>query len=150
LLKKLADEPIDRVYTSDLQRAAETADAVARSYATQPIAKPALREIRFGEWEGLTWKEIEERDYEYSRRWVAAYPNMPAPGGEEFQAFQRRILDEVEQLAVLAADRSVAVVTHAGVMRVVLQALCGLDGQTAWARTESYCSSFRYSPESCL
>ena len=73
--------------------------------------RPALREIGFGQWEGLTWKEIERRDDAYARRWITEYPRLPAPDGENFRDFERRVLDEVkfmfmEAEAEVAASRS--------------------------------------------
>ena len=64
--------------------------------------RPALREINFGQWEGLTWEEIEGRDEAYARRWIAEYPRLPAPDGEDFRDFERRVLDEVRFLSIEA------------------------------------------------
>jgi alpha-ribazole phosphatase/probable phosphoglycerate mutase len=144
LLKTLHAEPIDAVCTSDLQRAATTADALAKAFACPSSTTSALREINFGEWEGLTWPEIETKDAAYAREWSNAYPNLPAPGGESFDAFQARVLAEVHHLLTLNGGGCFAVVTHGGVIRVVLRALCGLDEREAWEQTKSYCGFFRY------
>ncbi|HEY1648233.1 MAG TPA: histidine phosphatase family protein [Terracidiphilus sp.] len=146
LLKTLKSESIDAVYASDLSRSLTTADAIGRAFGLSPIAIPGLREIGFGEWEGLTWPEIETRDRDYARRWSDAYPNLPAPGGESFEAFQSRVLIEVKRLIAMTSQRCATVITHAGVMRVVLHSLCGLDEQEAWERTNAYCGFFRYQP----
>jgi broad specificity phosphatase PhoE len=144
LLKALNTGPIDAVYTSDLQRAITTADALAKAFACPSATTSALREINFGEWEGLTWPEIETKDAVYAREWSEAYPDLHAPGGESFDAFQARVLDEVHHLLTFNDDGCFAVVTHAGVMRVVLRALCGLDEKEAWERTKLYCGFFKY------
>jgi len=144
LLKALTPKPIDAVYTSDLQRAVTTADALANAFACPSSTTSALREINFGEWEGLTWPEIETKDAAYARDWSNAYPNLPAPGGESFGAFQARVLAEVHHLLTLNGEGCFAVVTHAGVMRVVLRTLCGLDEKEAWERTRLYCGFFKY------
>ena len=80
----------------------------------------------------------------YARKWSEAYPLLPAPRGESFEAFQLRIMVELKYLLTLLDQSCFAIVTHAGVMRVVLRELCGLDEQDAWERTRSYCSFFRY------
>lgn len=139
--------PIDAVYTSDLQRAVTTADALAKAFATPFMLAPQLREMDFGEWETLTWQQVEQRDSVYARKWSEAYPNLPTPGGECFAHFRDRVLDAVDQLARLDNRKQIAVVTHAGVMRTVLTALCGLEEQEAWARTRFYCSYFQYTRE---
>jgi broad specificity phosphatase PhoE len=144
LLKALEGEWIDGIYTSDLHRAMTTANAIGRTLGLLPAPIPGLREIGFGDWEGLSWKEIECRDPAYAQQWSEQYPNLPAPGGEPFEAFQARVLTEVKHLLAVSFHRSAAVITHAGVMRVVLRSLCGLEEAEAWERTREYCSFFRY------
>ena len=144
LIERLRTEPIDAVYASDLSRSLTTADAIGKAFALSPIKLPELREIDFGKWEGLSWQQIESRDQAYARRWSEAYPDLPAPGGEPFDAFQSRVLGEVKHLLAMTSERSAAVVTHAGVMRVVLRSLCGFDEQEAWQKTRTYCGFFRY------
>jgi broad specificity phosphatase PhoE len=146
LIERLGTETIDAIYASDLSRSLTTADAIGRAFALSPIKVPQLREIDFGEWEGLSWQEIESRDRVYAYRWSEAYPNLPAPGGELFDAFQSRVLSVVKHLLATTSVRCAAVVTHAGVMRVVLHSLCGLEKQEAWERTKAYCGFFRYPP----
>jgi alpha-ribazole phosphatase len=146
LLKALKSECIDAVYTSELSRALTTAEAIGRAFGLSPITVPALREIGFGEWEGLSWVEIESRDPAYARRWSEAYPDLPAPAGEPFEAFGSRVLTEIDRLLAVSSQRCAAVVTHAGVMRVVLRSRCGLDEQEAWERAKAYCGFLRYQP----
>jgi broad specificity phosphatase PhoE len=150
LIETLKTEPIDAVYSSDLSRSLNTADAIGKVFGLTPIKVPELREISFGEWEGLSWPEIESRDRAYARRWSESYPNLPAPGGELFSAFQSRVLNFVKHLLATTLQRCAAVITHAGVMRVILRSLHGLDEQAAWEQTRTYCSFFRYQPGKLL
>jgi broad specificity phosphatase PhoE len=139
----LSAEAIDEVYSSDLRRAKSTAQAIAAARNIPLSLRPALREIDFGQWEGLSWEQIEQRDSDYARRWMAGYPHLPAPSGDSFQAFEERILQEVNQL--LESSRGpMAVVTHAGVLRVVMRRLCGCSDEEAWQQTRPYCSVVRY------
>jgi broad specificity phosphatase PhoE len=144
LLDVLRDESIDAIYTSDLERALTTAEGIAERFQLSPVAVPGLREIHFGDWEGLSWQEIEARDAVYARRWSEAYPQLSAPGGESFEAFQSRVIAELKHLHTVLEQRCFAVVTHAGVIRVALREICGLNEKDAWERTRSYCSFFRY------
>jgi alpha-ribazole phosphatase len=146
LINRLHAENIGVVYASDLRRAQTTGDAIAEAFSVDCHVRSALREINFGQWEGLTWKEIEQRDEAYARRWVADYPHLPAPDGENFCDFERRVLDEVKFLSMGASaeDRRIAVVTHAGVLRLVLCALHGCSEDDAWEQTRSYCSVVRH------
>jgi alpha-ribazole phosphatase/probable phosphoglycerate mutase len=144
LLKALTNESIDSVYASDLSRSLVTAVAIGKAFKLLPVALPGLREIGFGEWEGLSWEEIEARDRAYAQQWSDEYPNLPAPGGEPFEAFRSRVLTQINFLLAMSAQRCGAVVTHAGVMRVVLRSLCGLGEQEAWEQSSAYCGFFRY------
>jgi alpha-ribazole phosphatase len=146
LINQLRMEKIGVVYTSDLRRAHTTGMAIAGAFGIDCHVRVALREINFGQWEGITWKEIQRRDNAYARRWIAEYPRLPAPSGEGFHDFERRVLDEVRFLSsqTEAATCRVAVVTHAGVLRTLLSALHGCSEDSAWEQTRSYCSIVRH------
>jgi alpha-ribazole phosphatase len=101
-----------------------------------------LREIHFGEWEGLTWEAIEQRDPGYAERWLREYPACAAPGGEAFDRFESRVLKSMECL-LRSETRPMAVVSHAGVMRVVLQRLLEYSAHTCLSRTKEYCCVVR-------
>ena len=147
LINALDGEEIECIFTSDLERAAYTASALADAFGIPCIKKPDLREINFGSWEGLTWQRILEQDEAYARRWTEAYPNLPAPGGESFADFQTRVIAEVTEILDSSDRRRVAVITHGGVMRVVLKGMCGLAESEAWELTKPYCSFFSYPRE---
>ena len=55
-------ETLHTLYASDLQRAWETAQAIATPHALHVHAEPRLREMAFGRWEGLTYDEIQQQD----------------------------------------------------------------------------------------
>jgi len=141
LIAHLAHEAIDEIYCSDLRRAVSTAESVAQAFATPVTKRPSLREIYLGDWEGLSWIEIEQLDPAYAKRWIEEFPALPAPGGESCADFQARVVDEMRHLLVLAEKKKIAVVTHRGVMRVVLRVLHGCSEQEALDQTRSYCCS---------
>jgi alpha-ribazole phosphatase len=139
----LSAEPFAMVYSSDLRRAKRTAQAIAGGRNIPQVLRPALREIDFGDWEGMSWEQIEQLDPEYAQKWMAAYPHLPAPSGESFEAFETRILGEVDHL-LQCNPAPIAVVTHAGVLRVILRRLLGCSEQEAWQQTRLYCCVVRY------
>lgn len=147
LLKTLEQENIELVYTSDLQRATSTAEALAAQFHCSSVPIAGLREIAFGQWEGLSWQDVEARDATYARRWSDSYPQLAAPGGEEFQTFQSRVLAAVEDLIHRSEKKRCAVVSHAGVMRTILCTLCKFNEKDAWEQTKEYCSFVRYTPK---
>jgi alpha-ribazole phosphatase/probable phosphoglycerate mutase len=144
LVESVEPMSIEAVYCSDLRRSAITAEALAEASDLSVVARRNLREIHFGDWEGMNWTEVERRDATYAREWVKAFPKLPAPGGERFADFEVRVMTEVDTLVRHANDQRVAVVTHGGVMRVVLQKLFACTEHEAWDRTRSYCCSFAY------
>jgi alpha-ribazole phosphatase len=144
LLHSLADERIDLVYTSDLDRAHTTALALVRRFAVPCIAKPALREIDFGVWEGLTWAQIEASHPAHAKAWLEGYPNLSAPRGERFDAFEARVLDGFDRIVSQSHDNRTALVAHAGVLRTILRHRGNVTELEAWSSTKSYCSVFRY------
>ena len=136
LQTRLAGLPCTAVHTSDLLRARQTAEAFAQPRALPVHLSPALREIDFGEWETLSWEQIEQRDPAYAARWVAEFPNLPAPGGELIPLFKHRVLTEIARLREL--DQDLAIVTHAGPLRVLLEELGHFAPHHAWERTRDY------------
>ena len=144
LIAQLSSEPFDAIYSSDLRRATDTAAALAQAFHVPCLTSPNLREIHFGDWESLTWEEIKKRDPDYAQRWADSFPAFPAPGGEVFADFEQRVLHEMTHLFRLATNKRIAVVTHGGVMRVVLRTFLGHTEQEAWELTRPYCSFFSY------
>ena len=147
LVESIERKSIGAVYCSDLRRSVITAEVLAAASSLSVVAKRSLREIHFGDWEGLSWAEIERRDATYARDWVNAFPKLAAPGGERFTNFEARVMAEVDSLVRLAKDQRIAVVAHGGVMRVALQKLLACSEKEAWSRTLPYCCSFAYEGE---
>jgi alpha-ribazole phosphatase len=139
LVQTLSEYAIQRVYTSDLRRALQTAEAIAGHFGTELCVRPGLREIHLGRWEGLSWSEIEGLDPAFAKNWVAAYPHVTAPGGEPFQQFQERVCREISFLLAEARESSIAVVTHAGFIRLARTDWYGVSEQT-WNGTIEYAS----------
>lgn len=110
----------DVMVSSDLLRAWETAEIVGTAVGTQPQAMPELREIDLGTWSGLTRAEIATRDPETLAR-LDAGEDLARGGAERVADLVARASAAVEHLAAQHAGQRVAVVTHGGVVRAVLQ-----------------------------
>jgi broad specificity phosphatase PhoE len=123
LAAKLAGLSLRHVYCSPLQRAVMTAKAINQTGAIPLTLIDGLREIDFGQWEGLTWREIEARDPDYARQWMLQFPHLTIPGGEPFAAFCQRVESAFHQIQSEVTRNSweaAAVVAHGGVLRVLL------------------------------
>src|ERR1019366_5526395 len=98
LCEKCSRYPVQAVYASDLQRARETADALARKLALVVSVRPELREMHFGEWEGLSWNQIATRFPEQAALWIERFPRQTIPGGEPLGQFRKRIAAAVREI----------------------------------------------------
>jgi|HubBroStandDraft_2_1064218.scaffolds.fasta_scaffold00322_2 broad specificity phosphatase PhoE len=122
IAETLHSEPFDRIYSSDLVRAAETARILGESRGAEITFDDRLREFDFGHWEGLTWDEI-----------VAANPHLAGLGstavklyapenGESFSQVRERVASFLDDLT-RQNRRAAAVVTHAGVLHSMFSVL---------------------------
>jgi len=128
---RLRDEPIERIYTSDLQRAVQTARAIAAPHGLDPSKDERLREFAFGAWEGLTWAEIlAARPHLSEANWHHAQLYAPE-GGENFDAVCARVRSFCEELLAARESRRVAAVTHAGTLHALLRVLDLPESQQA-------------------
>ena len=119
LARTLEGEPIDAVYSSDLERATATAAIVAKRLGLDVKLEPALREKHFGTWEGLTDTEVFERFPEAQPgRWG---------DGETSEEMSERVIRAIERIAGHHPDGRALVVTHDGPVRALLRA-CGEPG----------------------
>jgi alpha-ribazole phosphatase len=132
LAKRLAGEHIDVVYASDLSRAWETATTIVTHHTCLLHAEPGLREMSFGDWEGLTYTEIQERDAQLLAHWEADELNVSAPAGETLQQIAQRVQTVLERLIVDHPDETVLLVAHGGALQVLLCLALGLSPQSYW------------------
>lgn len=123
LAHQLSAFPVAAVFASDLRRAFETAEAIARllHLAVQPM--PELREQNYGEWEGLTTPEIKARWGELFAAREARPGAVAPPGGESYQQVLVRVRPTLDQLLLRAQMETIAVVAHRGLNRAILSHL---------------------------
>lgn len=136
--EEVASLGVQRIYSSDLLRTSRTAAAIGERIGLKVELKDDLREIYFGQWEGLNWQEIEERFPQEAVRWLTEFPLWSAPGGEEYAAFTARVDTAITTLLQGAQDLTIAVITHRGVMRYALTRFFGFSEEEAWTRTAPY------------
>jgi 2,3-bisphosphoglycerate-dependent phosphoglycerate mutase len=115
----LAEQDFTAVYTSDLQRARQTAAEAARSLALDPQPEPRLRERHYGNFQGLTYAEAQTRYPEGYRRFQERDPSFTfGDDGESLEDFAGRIRTALEALAERHAGEQILVVTHGGVLDI--------------------------------
>ena len=125
LATALAGEPVAAVYSSDLRRAQETAAIVADAHGLEVRVEPRLREINFGEWEGLTTAEIHDPYPTFVRDWPPD-EGKPFPGGETYVAMGARVVAALEEIGRRHRDETVVVILHGGPIRGALAHAAGI------------------------
>jgi probable phosphoglycerate mutase len=126
----LRDEGMHALYSSDLQRAAQTAAPLATLTGLRVQTDPSLRERSFGRFESCTYAEIDTRWPQEALRWRLREPDFEPGGGETLVAFTARSVQAVQRLAARHPGQCIAIVAHGGVLdclyraavRVALQA----------------------------
>jgi probable phosphoglycerate mutase len=119
----LQADALDHVQSSPVQRARETAAAVAGERPVEIVE--ALHEIDFGDWTGRRFDSL-EGDPEWSR-WNTLRSQACPPGGENMAQAQQRALDHLRAAAARHPGQTIAMVTHCDVIRAVVAAVLGLS-----------------------
>ncbi len=127
LSQRLRASTIKAVYSSDLLRARNTAEAIASVHdlAIKPVG--GLREIDFGAWEGLSYYEIEAKDHENFHAWLDDPEHSAIPGGEHWRDFRSRVLSSVNKIIDEEKDGNIVIVSHGGPIKVVMGYFNGDD-----------------------
>jgi broad specificity phosphatase PhoE len=118
LAERFAEVGVQAVYSSPLERAWETAAAVARALELDVQQSPAFNEIDFGEWTGKSFEAISAD--ERWQRFNTTRSTTRIPGGESFLDVQARAVGELERLASRHPAARVAIVSHADVIKAVV------------------------------
>lgn len=129
--KSHTSEPVHAIYSSDLSRAFDTAQAVANKVGLRVKPDVGLRERGFGIFEGHTFNEVMQTRPEDAKRWRLREPDYCPEGGESLSQFRSRILSCVGALAIQHSGEQIAVVAHGGVMDVLYRAATGQSIQAA-------------------
>jgi broad specificity phosphatase PhoE len=112
------------VYSSDLSRAIDTAEPIARAHGLEVVTDPAFREIDQGEWEGLGLGEISAR---WPDLWGPARHYVRRPGGESPEQVQERALEGMARVVERHKRGAVAIVSHGGTIRWIVADALGYD-----------------------
>ncbi|MEW8357410.1 MAG: alpha-ribazole phosphatase [Candidatus Thiodiazotropha sp.] len=110
----------DRVISSPLIRCAEFARTFARQHCLPLTFDTRLKEMHFGQWEGRSAAELMAEDPEALARFWRDPDAYPPPSGESLACFQARVLNAWNNILSAHADQHVLIVTHGGVIRVLL------------------------------
>jgi broad specificity phosphatase PhoE len=129
----LAATPLQAVYASPLERARTSAELVAKPHRLPVRLDARFAEMGFGEWEGLTRDEVEARTPALYQEWRRAPSAVIPPAGEGLAAVAARVAKGLIALQDAHPHGTVALVTHAIVVRLIVLAALGLDAGRLWS-----------------
>ena len=118
------------IYSSPERRAVESAQIIGGKLNVEPIIEPGLAERNWGEWSEKTWEEVLAQLQTMSLE--ERYSFIP-PGGESWGQTEIRLVDSMSEI-IKRPHKRVAIITHGGVMRVLMPFL----------KNEPKESSFKY------
>jgi len=121
LALRLKPERIQAIYSSPLQRALDTARAIADNHQMEVVIEPALTEIDVGELEGIHLEKIGKRLDQLLTSQGEALLKMP--GGESLAEVQQRVWSTIQRLIGRHSDGVIVVVSH---YFVILTIICSV------------------------
>lgn len=123
------EQAIDAVYSSDLQRAKQTAGYVAAELAMPLNLHDGVRERNYGVLEGVPFPEMAQHYPEVAKVWASRHPDGVIPQGETLRQFRDRVTTALVQIATRHPGQRVVVVTHGGAMDILWREATGTDLQ---------------------
>jgi len=136
IARRLASETPAAIYSSDLQRAWQTAQIIHQALppenACPLVPEPRLREMCFGKWEGLTYAEIRTRQPRQLQRWESDLEHAAPPGGETLLQMARRVQAAFQDIANAHAVAGVVLVAHGGPLQMLIAQALGLPPGRFW------------------
>ena len=139
LAERLSSWPLEVVYTSPLDRALYTAQAIAERHNLKPIILHELQEIDFATWEGQSIPDLEREQHERYSLWRADPFFNPPPGAETWEKIHTRLTRAVKTF-LDGSYRRIAVISHGGIMRALYAVFLGLNPHKVWNIDVSNCS----------
>jgi probable phosphoglycerate mutase len=117
--------PLHAIYSSDLSRARETAQAVARALQLPLNVTSGVRERNYGILEGVPFDQMHEHHPEVAAIWKSRDPDGVIPQGETLRTFNERVTGALHDIAKRHQQERVMVVTHGGAMDIIWRAATG-------------------------
>lgn len=135
LARTLSHMPLAAIYTSPLSRAADTAQCVAARHDLSPVVVRDLREIDFGEVEGLQFEDYPD---ELKTALLTAPASAFFPGGESYEDLRTRVVAALAELVARHDGETVAATSHAGAIRAALATWLAIPPDESFRLDQSF------------
>lgn len=134
LAERLSRETIHAVYASDLSRAMDTARKIVDVQQQTPALHkdPRWRELSFGAWEGMNYKEMSAHSPSVFSKWMLDPQHISTPNGETLEQLAERVHAAFKEIKSKHKDETVLVVSHSGALQALLSVVLGVDLNRYW------------------
>lgn len=127
--KRLVNEQIEKIYSSDLARAYDTAKIIGKIIDVEVEPMKEFREINFGVWEGLSKNELLTKYRTEYEKWLKNPKDLILEGAETLAELQERALEGINKIINLNGDRynNILIVSHSATIKVIILGLLGIS-----------------------
>jgi len=119
----LSHTHLDAIYVSPMKRAQQTLSPVLQGRSLEAVTLPSLREVDFGDWTGLSWEGVHAKFGVSAFNWLKQMDEQGFPSGDSASSFRDRVEPCLKQVLHECAGKSVGIVCHGGVVRMLLALL---------------------------
>jgi len=130
--QRLASWPVEAVYSSPLKRALDTAQPIAAACGLEVAVLDSLVDVDYGDWAGLSPEEAETRYPDLFATWRDDPHLARFPHGESLEQVRQRSWSAIEGLCATHPGKTLVLVSHVVVNRVIICAALGLGGDGFW------------------
>ncbi len=139
LADRLKQEKLEAIYATGLTRTEKGAEIIGRHHDVPRFSKPELKEIYFGDWEGMTLEEIEKTwPGELTRRFSDIVKYRPTGNGESMQDLSDRVIPGLKEIIKEQAGKNILLAAHGGVNRIILCDALKMDIQNMFNIQQDY------------
>ena len=138
LADALAQKAFAAIYTSPRQRCSHAAQILGAGRTCPVEIVPALRELDFGELEGRPYHEIAAMYPDVYQQWMERPTETQFPGGERFPEMYARVIAATRKLRSRHNGQTIALVTHGGVIRIILADALGMEAANIFRIGQRY------------
>ena len=135
---ELSQFDVTTVYASDLSRCRLGGEIISEKIGCPLILKKNLREMKMGDWEGLTLAEVKERFPEQVKNKFADFLNYRIPGSETVKEVEARIYPEFDNLILQHHHETIVIIAHGGVNLLLLTRAFGLPNQNIFTLSQDF------------
>jgi len=136
----LKDEKVDALYSSPLSRALETARILSENRDCEVVKEEGVIDINFGKWQGLSHHRVKEEYKELYHTWLSKPHTVTFPDGESLTQVRERSVKALERVIKDHSGKTLAVVSHRVINKVLLCNVLGLDLSRFWYITQDTCA----------